>query len=296
MNNKFYDILDEYGTNRDALRAVFTAHPEKLTGDTKLVYETEVAKEEAELEEGKKLSKKRKQEIREKIVKKFWLRRSTIERRINNRCVESRSWSLKNYRFYVAPDLAWDSVPIVPENLPIQLYAQGKINLSECYKSLKKCVGEAKAEDMVVKDPSKPGEIKQLNLTRLHEVAVNLVRPYIRRRVAAQSNKYNNTYPFYSYESRSKDMVAKLRAEVLSERVEMISDQYGYRHDLTQVLRKNFLYGHALSFVEKAWDVHRHFRPINDPAKTGEMEDVIKKEGVKFVTPHPTRVGYDMNH
>jgi hypothetical protein len=174
---------------------------------------------------------------------------------------------------------------------------------------MKKCVEDkvltqTDVDRMFTMDEEDGNTIKELNLPRLHEIAVNLVRPMIRRRVAAQANKYNKQYPFFKYDTRSKDMVSKLRGDVMSSRIETMSDQMGYREDMTQALRKNFLYSHCVEFVEMAWLKEKQFRvkqsPANDEAgddgELGELEDYIVKEGVPMVRPHPTRVFYDQQY
>jgi len=69
----------------------------------------------------------------------------------------------------------------------------------------------------------------------------------------------------------------------------MISDQYGYRHDFLQVLRKSYLHTSAVSFVESSWDREQQIRFNED----GEEEVVTTKEGLNFVHPHITRIFHD---
>jgi len=298
MNRDFYDTLDKFGTNMTAIRALFTTGNDELSGDGKKLFEEHKKKLEKSERDGREFTKKQTEKLKEKFIKKLRMNRAKFENRIQSRLQEGRLRGLRSYRFYKVSDLAWDSVPIVPENIPLQLYAQGKISIDSCVSQLKKCVKDKKLtetdfKNIVVSDPNNVNDIKALNLPRLHEVSVNLVRSYLRRRVAAQSNKYNNLYPYYVYEGRSKDMVSKLRSDVLSQRVESIVDQFGYRHDFTQNLRKNFLYGHTVSFVDSAWEEHKQFRTASDAAGDRDIEEYVTKEGVKFITPHPTRVFHD---
>jgi hypothetical protein len=313
MNSKFYKILKKFGTDRRAIRALFTTRRKELTADTKPLFEEKVKKENAYREQNKqsKLTEDEIAVMKENFLEDMWSKRTHWETKINNRIEEGRRRNLKDYRFYMVSDLAWDSAPIVPENIPLQLYAQGRINLETCHNRMKKCVEDNvltqnDVDKMFVTDPEEPNTIKELNLPRLHEVSVNLVRPMVRRRVAAQANKYNKQHPFFKYDTRSKDMVSKLRGDIMSQRVEMMSDQMGYREDMTQALRKNFLYSHCVELVERAWLKEKQFREKHSPsvavtedldtAELGELEAYVVKEGVPMVRPHPTRVFYDQQY
>jgi hypothetical protein len=303
MNVNFYEILERFGTTKDLFRTIFTSLPDELTADVNVEFEKRKKKYKDDPDFNEET-------LKQATIDEFYNRRTVWQRRIQNRIEEGRAWSLRNYRFYMVCDIAWDSMPNTPENIPLQLYAQGRININQCYDRVKNCVNESITEEelnkMFIKDPDNPSQIKSLNLPRLHEVSVNLARSMVRRRVAAQANKYNDLYPYYQYESRPKDMVSKLRADVASQRVESITDQYGYRSDFTQDLRKNFLYSHAVSFVEKAWDREKQYRMIPSPAgdeetsvlgeSRDELEEYIVKEGIPFISPHPTRVFYDRQY
>ena len=304
MNVDFYKTLKKFGTDKAGIRTLFTSLPDALTGDTTRLFE----QRKAEVQGNEDYDEDK---LKKHIIKDTYHKRVVWTARIQNRIEEGRAWALQNYRFYIVADLAWDSVPIVPENIPLQLYVQGRISINQCHDRLKKCVDDKQItsdqlDSMFVKDPDSPANIKSLNLPRLHEVSVNLVRSMVRRRVAAQANKYNDLYPYFQYESRAKDMVSKLRADVTSQRVEVMTDQQGYRTEFTQDLRKNFLYSHAVSFVEKAWDRKKQYRMVRTPAGSlegdvdldteDEVEEYIVGEGVPFISPHPTRVFYDRQY
>ena len=55
--------------------------------------------------------------------------RKTWEDRIESRIHDGVMWGIKNYQFYYAADLAWDSNLISKEIIPLSLYAQGKIQV-----------------------------------------------------------------------------------------------------------------------------------------------------------------------
>jgi hypothetical protein len=135
------------------------------------------------------------------------------------------------------------------------------------------------------------GQLKSVNALRLYEVSINLIRSYVTRRVAAQSHRFSNLYPYFKYEPRSTQLADKLRADVLSQRVEMMVDQFGYRHQFEQIIRQMFMYGHSVAFPDASWTEDIQWKMSKDDI-TGEdrMESHVEKSGVRFVTPHPTRV------
>lgn len=220
--------------------------------------------------------------------------RKKLEERLQARIQAGIEVSLANAHYYSSADLAWDSAPIVKENIPLMLYAQKKIQVNRCASELEKL---SCANEFIRR--SETGEIIEVDLPRLYQVSVNLVRHYLTRRIAAQSTKYTNLFPNLKYESRSTSPESKLRAEVLSQRVEMMVDQYNYRHLQTQVIRDLFLYGHCFLFPASAWDrevqwvkkqVAMEFATNTD----FEVEAKVVREGLAFIRTHPSRVFWDL--
>ena len=226
--------------------------------------------------------------------------RQNFEMRIQNRVNSGLSLSLSHHHLFVAADLAWDSAPIVGENIPLLLYAQKKIKIERCAKELEtlSCASQfvRKAAD---------GTIKEIDLPRLYESSINLLRSYITRRLAAQATRFTALYPFFQYAPRSNDPVGKLRGDVLSQRIEMMTDQYGYRHLQTQIIRDMLLYTRSVLFPSSAWD--RQLQWTRAPRAAGfegqtqepdaklPVQVTVVREGIDFVRPHPTRVFWDLS-
>ena len=235
---------------------------------------------------------------------------------------ENTDWSVKNYHHFAATDIVWDGQPIGKENIPLMLYAQKKLNIEQLETQLKDLDA---ADQFIETGKNEEGEeIKSLNVARLTEVTINIGRSLLNRRVAAQSNKYNNLYPFFKYETRSKDGVSKLRAEVMSQYSEIMVDGFGYRHLQTQFTREMLQYGYSVAFPSCAWleetqaemdfiaeDGTEDDGFIEEEVPTqnefdGEisttkvrkprMKTVVTKEGVPMTSIHPTRVIYDRQY
>lgn len=264
-------LLRRFGTTNERLRELFTALPDP------------------NMPEQDPMAVRNARDITEREKMENWCLH-TLQ--------EHMSFALKNYKFYAAADLAWDSVAITKQTVPLLMYAQGKISIENVVESLK----DLKGSDHFVKKGDN-GVVVGLELPKLYESSVNLVRSIITRRMAAQVNKYNNLFPFYEYNPRGTGLVSKLRADVLSQVVDIMADNYGYRHQDEQVLRDMFLYGHCVNFVAQGWNVEKQWRVKKVDAemaptdeKNADIEAYVEKEGVIFDNPHPSRTFWDNAH
>jgi len=291
-----YDILKKYGSDDTALKAFFREGEGFESPEFKQYFEESVVRRMEEdkarklsiedLDAGKdKLTEAERDEAWSGYIRKKQDRKESFMKKVKSRIEEGRLRSFKHYRFYYAADLAWDGQPALEEKIPLTLYAQGKLSEEQAVKDI---TAANKASEYVVKD--KTGK-DHLSLGRLTDVAINVIRPLITRRVAAQAAKYIPLSPFFKYESRSKTERGNLASAALSQKVEIITDQFGYRQEFLQVLRRSYLHTSVVSFVESPWEVHRQIRS-NPSAPNGE-EVFITKEGVNFVHPHITRVFHD---
>lgn len=266
------DVLDQYGSTQDRLQQIFTATPKSTPAEREMIPEEVLKRMDGDV----------------KIKEDF-------EKEINKRFSEQINFTLRNSQMYGAVDLAWDAPPINKANYPLLLYAQGRLDLGRCAKSLD---GLPDRDKYVTKKPD--GTITGINLPKFFEVSYNVVRSVISRRLAAQTNKYRALFPYYKFEPRSTSQVAKLRADVVSQVVDIMADAYNYRHHDEQVERDAMLYGHCLDFVRSAWESEKRvvFDPQENPDLRAEgakrnVKTVVAKEGLGFVNPHASRVFWD---
>jgi hypothetical protein len=202
-------------------------------------------------------------------------KRKAWEKRIEGRIQEGLTFNMRNYRLWAVSDLAWDSQPITKEVVPLMQYVQGRIDFKALSTQLKDVPQETLAKFCEFDDKTKA--IKSVNVGKFHEVWINLVRSFITRRVATLAVGRLRQYPFLKYEPMSTSYVAKLRGDVLSQRAEVMTNQYGYRRDLVQSLRAMFLYSHSVEVVAGAWDVQRQL--FKKPAVEGQPEGEIHTHG-----------------
>lgn len=271
-----FQVLKQYGTTNERLKEIFTA---KNFDPQETPTEDEKAKRQKDIE-----------------------RREDWERRIMDRLHQGILFGLQNYKLWAAVDLATDSTPLNKDTYPLMLYAQGKVDFASC---LSNYGCNALSTDSAIPSTIAPyvqrtgDKITGFELPKFVDTAFNLVRSVTSRRIATQCNKYNNLWPFYKYESRSTGLPGKVRADVLSQRVDIMVDDYDYRGGDTQAIRDMFYYAHAVSFVRSSWDVQKQIERVDlAPEATVSGGDfpvrtVIVKEGLDWITPHPSRVFWD---
>lgn len=217
--------------------------------------------------------------------------RTRIEKRIEEKFIQHINFSMTNFQLYSAVDLAMDAAPINKATYPMMMYAQGKLKKSSCLTQLASIPA---ASQYLVKNAE--GRVSDFDIPQFLDVNVNLVKSFVTRRLAPQSNKYSNLFPYYKYESRSTSDEGKLRADVMSQLADIMSDQFNYRHHDVQVMRDMFIYARCLDFVRSSWEEERQLAKKDYSLEFSDdnMTSVIVREGVDFINPHPSRVFWDI--
>ena len=192
--------------------------------------------------------------------------------------------------------MAWDAPPIQKETIPLLLWAQGKIKHDGVCDYLTRNLDPTTVQKFVRKGPN--GSM-MVNIPRICDISINLVRSYVTRRHAAISALWDNLWPLLKYDPRGSDDVAMLRADATTQRIDIMADDYNYRHFLSQCDRDKLLYCHSLIFPRAAWDRKTSIRkkPSNVPgaeSDTDQYESYVTSEGVDCVNPHPSRWFWDL--
>lgn len=267
-----YEILSSYGTDDAVIKDFFTAE-EPTSGQRAKMTVKEIR-------------------ARERTIKM----RAKFQRQISGWLQEHIVRSLADHSKYAAVDMAWDSFPTNNVIVPLMAYAQGRVDMAKTGKWL----GEADGgEDYVRKGPN--GEIVGIDLPKFFEININLLRSVITRRVAAQSEKYRRLNPYFKYDPRDQTQVGKCRADMVSQRMDIMADQYGYRHFQDQRARDMLLYAKAVAFPRQFWE-----REIQVEKQPGDIEREadgklrtrtrVSREGISWMSPHPSRVFCDNNY
>jgi hypothetical protein len=221
---------------------------------------------------------------------------------------EGRQQCFRNYRHYASVDLMRDSQPILPENIPLMAYAQGKIDVTAVQTDLEKLNCADKFIEK--KNCAKQGEAESIkpvvNVARLHEVCVNVGRSFISRRANAQTNKYNSLRPFFKFDTRGTSMVDHLRGEAMSQYAEIMVDGFDYRHVHDQCVHGMFNYTTFL-FPAGAWEYSAQTHAVADTFNGATVEaeidgkklklgTKIEREGVRMVRTSTARVIRDTSN
>lgn len=214
--------------------------------------------------------------------------RKRFENRIRSRIMDGVTACAKNAPIWQAVDIAMDSTPIQKDTIPLLLYAQGKIT--------KKTLVEQLQGTEIGKECIKvQGDEIKVDVPRLYEMSINLIRSYVTRRLASQTSRFSNLWPYFKFEPRGVDLVSKLRGDALSERMDVMVDTYNQRHFWPQTFRHQFMYSRSVVFARSAWDRTTSWRAkdLNLPTDQLEIESYVEREGLDPVAPHITRVFYD---
>ena len=267
-----YDILSEYGTTDDRLRQFFTAIEPTPAQEQKMTPE--------ELR------------VRRRDIKQ----RAKFEKWLSGLLQEHIVFSLSNHSKYAAVDMAWDSFPINQAVIPLMQYAQGRIDMARAANWVKDSPG---GETFLRKNDK--GEVVGVDMPKFFEVNINLIRSVLTRRRAAQVQKYERLWPYFKYEPRDQSQVGKLRADMASQRMDIMADQYSYRHLMSQIILHMFLYGKCVAFPRAHWEREISLEKIPGSIKKDDKGNTltrtkVTREGISFVTPHPSRVFYDNNY
>ena len=229
--------------------------------------------------------------------------RRRFESKIRSRIIDGIGNNLKMSRPNQAVDMAWDAPPIQRETIPLLLWAAGKIKIegpgglfnSLCGTGVDPVTAKANAEKWFTKTGDK--DTVKLNVTRITDISIDLLKSYVTRRHAAMDALWSNLWPLLKYSPRGTDDVSQLRGDALTQRVDIMSDAYNYRHFFSQCRRFMLLYGYSVAFPRSAWDRQTswRFEKTNTTEPSGKIESYVTREGVQLVNPHPSRIIYDLS-
>jgi hypothetical protein len=132
---------------------------------------------------------------------------------------------------------------------------------------------------------------KQINLPVFFQIFVPIVRAYLHIRWAKLYND-RDIYPLLKYDPLKNTTKDRARCEIITDLIEMMGQQLGYRATLKQWIFNALHYGTSLKFP-----VEDYFR--EDGLRFDEnskVESFTKKQGLRYNIPHPSRVFYDQTH
>lgn len=280
-------VLAKRGCSTEDLRRIFTATG--LNEDES----TEAARFQQELPEDAPEKDRQRNTHRRLLVNRRTDHaiRKKIEEQLESEIQEGICRMLRTWRLYAAADLMHDGSPLT-ENVPLLLYAAGKIDKSACAKEMKAL---PRGAQFVTEEQ---GNI-EINLSDFFATIPHIGKSFLKRRIAAQVNKYANLHPHYKYTTRGTSPAAKLRGEVASQETDKMAQDFGWSAHEEQCIHGMFHHNWAVDFVRSSWEKEEQeiSRDVPADTETGELqtESIITKEGICWVKPHPSRVYWDIS-
>jgi len=241
-------------------------------------------------------------------------KRVALHNRIRSRTDEGRQRNFSDWRVFAAIDKSWSQALYQISPSILASFIDTDPNSEDVLKQLD---GWGLAHLITETVDAKSGKaVKKLNLPVFFKVFVPLVKAYVTIRWAKIMNDRRQT-PFFKYEPFKQTTPMRLKCEALTDRINVISNQYGYYDVMKQAVLKMLNYSYALQFITKEWDYEEQWRKATAedvalgktkaapsdadpnarlPVNEGEYIKVTDREGLSYHTPHPSRSFWDMAH
>lgn len=140
-------------------------------------------------------------------------------------------------------------------------------------------------------------------------ILVGLCTSYLKARWAKLTND-RRLSPLLKYEPSKPTMAKRAQCEVLTDRVQVMADQYAYFDVQKQAIFKMLAYSYAIRFIKEEWHIEEQekYATAEDVKRKGKKEDgsnkinegdkitVIDKEGLRYDCPKPDHIYRDLAH
>lgn len=212
-----------------------------------------------------------------------------VKERIRSRIINGRDYNLRNYHTIHALDLIWDT-PFRQISPTLLSTIMGKYKGTE--ETLKALASYGFDLDSIMrdtgrKDPKTKLPIKEISVPAFFAVMVPLVRAYLKIRRARIINDRNRR-PLIPYQPAINSERFRVKTEVVSNRIQVMAEQYDYLEVLNQSVFQMLLYPYCLTFTMEAWHYEEQLR-----MKGGKEEKYVTREGLRYHSPHPSRIYWD---
>tara|TARA_R100001463_G_scaffold68486_1_gene121950 strand:- start:5121 stop:7397 length:2277 start_codon:yes stop_codon:yes gene_type:complete len=207
--------------------------------------------------------------------------------KIRDRVDDGLQWCIKNHKIYHALDLAWDA----PFKQVSPTLANSILNKDLDDETVTNAVNDWGLTSMLEEVEDSKGTKKALNIPVFFNVFVPIVRSYVTIRWARMYND-RRQYPLFKYEMGKHTTVNKLREEIITDRVQAITNSYGYNEVLKQSIFQMLHYGWCMQFPQEEWHSEKQVSINSD----GEEKERYVREGIRYHMPHPSRTFFDQAH
>ncbi len=234
----------------------------------------------------------------DELKKKFSLPKDKRSKELNawierasSRLQDGINWNMQNYKVYHALDTAWDT-PFRQVSPTLLASMIGKDYSDKNVLSLIDDWGLRNlVETRTVKDPKTGKDVNIIDAPAFFNVFVPLVRAYVTIRWAKIMNDRALT-PFLKFEPSEDTYENRLKCEVITDRIQKISNQFGYFNVIKQAVFQMLHYSVCLQFPEEEW--YDEWQLEKDDK--GNVKKKLEKEGIRYHMPHPCRMFNDQSH
>lgn len=208
-----------------------------------------------------------------------------LEETITNRIRDTRNANFADYRTYLAIDMSHEAHFSATAPMMIQAIAQRNMSADDVHTQLGSW-GLSERELFMDVDVPGVGTKKVLNYPVLFEVLLPVVVAYHTIRLAGIFGE-RDTSPCFKFVPLQQTDKNRVACNIWEDLVDTIATWYGYSAYKKQAISQMLKYGTMLSFPLEEWDCQYQ---IKDGVRK------VEKEGLRYVMPHPTRMGYDLYH
>lgn len=208
---------------------------------------------------------------------------------IRSRINEGITKSLRESRHWQAIDTAFDSpfYQITP-TLVRSLLSKKMDN-----KEVLRVANDWGLTHLIREEKDSKGNVtsKTLDLPAFFQILVPIAKAYAIIRTAKIFND-RNVFPLFKYDPSRLTLENKTRCDLITDRGQTMTSQYGYSAIMRQAIMTKNIYGTCLQFPAEAWHTEKQ---LGEDEKGKETEKIVR-EGLRYNLPHPSRVFLDLNY
>jgi hypothetical protein len=216
-----------------------------------------------------------------------------LTERISSRVKDGVTRSMREARLWWAIDRAYDvpfrqtAATLVEGLMSKKLGGQEAVKIAESWGLTHLLVPKV---DQFGKPCCLPGTRTQemvLHLPTFTQIFLPLVLSYSKIRHAKLFSDIDQT-PLYKYEPLKLTSKNRMKCEIITDRVDVMTTQMGYRMAERDSIFHMLQYGIALNFPMEKWYTEEQLDAEDKPE--------IVKEGIRWAIPHPSKMYYDLAH
>lgn len=213
---------------------------------------------------------------------------------LRDRIKDGRTRALNDYRIWAAVDLAYDC-PFEAETPTIVRHIISQCRGDNPEAEMQNLLGAVKSWGLCqsdlfcrVEDKGSPGGyMLGLNKPLFFGVVIPIMRGYLNIRLSKLYNDRNKN-PLFDYQPQHDTEADRIACEIVTSVVQGMNLEFNYHKDLRQNFLNALLYSASFQFPVEPWYTEKQIG--------ADGKDEIRIEGVRYVQPHITRTGCDLQY